>query len=162
METSSPSPLEPRRNRKQASAYRTAVPPDTEEARQFTQLTFSGFCRPAIVLSRAAATLRNPSSGPIRLAWWPAAISLRNLAHLLDGLILLTAVLLFSLLSLSGTQVLPTWPVGLALLVSVTLLFAGLYKVLFGICGGTPGEYLAELAGGGSKAEGDREETRFR
>jgi hypothetical protein len=109
------------------------------------ELLFSDTSRPAIRLDRRrAAPLR-----PLRLLWLP--VSTHGFARLVDGLALLCAVLLFSVLSLTLTDVLPSWPIAAALLFGVCGIFALLYGFLFSVWfGTTPGTRLAELAGRGS------------
>jgi uncharacterized RDD family membrane protein YckC len=99
----------------------------------------------------------------VRLLWCPIPISVRSLARLLDGLILLSAVLLFSVVSLAMTHEFPTWPIGLGLGCTVAVVFAGIYQWLFASwIGATPGAYLAGLAVG-DEVEREREErARFR
>jgi predicted signal transduction protein with EAL and GGDEF domain len=85
------------------------------------------------------------------------------LSRMLDGLILASAVLLFSVVSLAMTHVFPTWPVGLVLLGAVAGIFAVVYWWMFASrIGVTPGAYLARLAVGG-QVEAEREQRpRFR
>lgn len=66
---------------------------------------------------------------------------------MLDGLILLCAVLLFAVMSMVMTDVLPTWLVTLPLAIAVAAIFAGLYWFLFAFWfSSTPGEHLARMA----------------
>jgi uncharacterized membrane protein len=69
------------------------------------------------------------------------------LAKLLDALILLCAILLFAVMAMAMTNVLPSWPVTLALAIGVTAVFVGVYWFLFVFWfSSTPGEHLATLA----------------
>lgn len=123
------------------------------------ELLFSDTSRPAIRLARPPA----PTQKPLRLLWLP--VSTIGFARLVDGLALLCAVLLFSVLALTLTDVLPSWPIAAALLFGVSGIFALLYIFLFSVWfRATPGTRLAQLAGRGlamrrSKAD---DQTRFR
>jgi len=118
------------------------------------ELLFSSAPRPAIRLEPqeiGSPTPRDREDRPATLdvASCPVPISLRALSWLVDGLILLSAVLLFSLASLAMTHVFPAWPVALALELGVTSIFATLYWFLFVVwIGGTPGTRLAQFVGG--------------
>jgi PilZ domain len=109
------------------------------------ELLFSETSRPAIRLDRLPARPQRP----LRLLWLP--VSTPGFARLVDGLALLCAVLLFSVLSLALTDVLPSWPIAAALLFGVSGIFALLYGFLFSLWfRTTPGRRLAELAGRGA------------
>jgi hypothetical protein len=125
-----------------------------------TQLVFSGPPRPALAL--ASATPEVPRER-VRLVWCPIPISARSLARLLDGLILVSAVLLFSVVSLAMTHEFPTWPIGLGLGCTVAVVFAGIYQWLFASwIGATPGAFLAGIAVGGEGKREWEERPRFR
>jgi hypothetical protein len=117
-----------------------------------TELLFSASARPAIQLEPCPASpvaLPGPEARPrsLRLLWSPIPITLSALSKLVDGLILLCAVLLFAVMTLAMTNTLPTWPVTLALATGVTAVFMTLYWFLFGFwLGRTPGEHLTRLA----------------
>jgi hypothetical protein len=135
------------------------------------ELLFSAAPRPAIqletppaspaVLPHQEARLRS-----LRLLWLPVPISQSVLSRMVDGLILLCAVLLFAVMAMAMTNVVPTWPLTLALSSGVTAIFVAIYWFLFGFWfGSTPGEHLARLAhsewrNGRHGEEEDR--TRFR
>jgi hypothetical protein len=123
------------------------------------ELLFSDTSRPAIRLARAPA----PAQKALRLLWLP--VSTLGFARLVDGLALLCAVLLFSVLSLTLIDVLPSWPIAAALLLGVSGIFALLYGFLFSVWfRTTPGTRLAELAGRGSprRMSNGEDQTRFR
>lgn len=89
------------------------------------------------------------------------SISTRFLARAVDSLILLCAVLLFVLISSAITDMFPSWPVALALILCVTTIFVGVYWALFNaFVGGTVGDDLARLASGSQGRE--EEQPRFR
>jgi hypothetical protein len=124
------------------------------------ELLFSSSSRPAIRLDNA----RQPVPRPLRLLGLP--VSAPGFARLVDGLALLCAVLLFSVLSLTLTDVLPSWPIAVALLFGVSGIFALLYGFLFSLWfKTTPGKRLADLAGRSSAramSKKKEDQTRFR
>ncbi|MFZ0286937.1 MAG: PilZ domain-containing protein [Terriglobales bacterium] len=124
------------------------------------ELLFSSTPRPAIRL--ANAQLAKPIKKPLRLLWLP--VSAHGFARLVDGLALLCAVLLFSVLALTLTGALPSWPIAAVLLLGAGGIFALLYGFLFSLWfGTTPGRRLAELAGRVSVRPARKEDpTRFR
>ena len=64
----------------------------------------------------------------------------------MDGLILLSAVLLFALICIAMVGVVPAWPVALLMGLGVAVVFAALYRFLFLFwMGGTPGDWLAGI-----------------
>jgi hypothetical protein len=139
-----------------SSAYlfspRESVAVEGNHAEGATELLFSASPRPAIQLEPQPAStpaLPGPEVRPrrLRLLWCPVPISLSALSKLVDGLILLCAVLLFAVMSMVMTNILPSWPVILALAIGVTAIFVALYWFLFVFwIGTTPGEHLARLA----------------
>jgi hypothetical protein len=135
------------------------------------ELLFSPAPRPAIQLEPqpvAARALPDAEVRPqrFRLQWCPVPISLSALTKLLDGLILLCAVLLFSVMSLLMTNVLPSWPFTIVLGIGIAAIFATLYWFLFVFwIGTTPGARLAWLACSASESgmRGEAEDQpRFR
>lgn len=122
------------------------------------ELLFSTAPRPAIRLERPPAP-----AGKLRLLWLP--VSAPGFARLVDGLALLCAVLLFSVLSMTLTDVLPSWPTAIALLFGVSGIFTLLYGFLFSLWfKTTPGKRLAELAARASarRPKTREDESRFR
>ena len=92
--------------------------------------------------------VRQESSHPrsLHLPWLPFAISAPALSRLVDGLVLLSAVLLFAVICMAMVGVVPAWPVALVMGVGVAAVFAALYRFLFLFwIGGTPGDWLAGL-----------------
>jgi hypothetical protein len=141
---------------------------DGNRAEGASELLFSASPRPAIALeTRPAVALADPEARPrrFRLQWCPVPISLSALTKLLDGLILLCAVLLFSVMSMAMTNVLPTWPLTIVLAVGITAVFVALYWFLFVFwIGATPGARLAWLVceESGNGMDGEEEQARFR
>lgn len=114
-------------------------------------LLFSAAGRPAIRLgSRVAETLqeeKNLRAATLHLSWLPFAIGSRTLSRLVDGLILLSSVLLFIVICVAIVGAVPAWPVAAAFSAGVTGALGGIYWLLFLFwIGCTPGSYLARLA----------------
>lgn len=136
-----------------------------------TELLFSASPRPAIQLVPPQASmlaLPHAEARPrrLRLLWCPVPISLSTLSKLVDGLILLCAVLLFAVMAMAMTSVLPTWPVTLPLAMVVAAIFGGLYLFLFVFWfRSTPGKHLARMAyleSGDRMYGGEEDQARFR
>jgi Tfp pilus assembly protein PilZ len=125
-----------------------------------TELLFSSAPRPVIRLgpeptippnlSREEGDREYPQGPedrpePLHLLGFP--ISTRAFARLVDGLVLMSAVLLFSLVSVAMTHIFPSWPVALGLALSAACLFGTVYWFLFVVwIGATPGTRLAQHA----------------
>jgi hypothetical protein len=117
----------------------------SEEA---AELLFSSGARPAIRLEPGAAAARLSTSDRVHLPWLPFAISAPALSLLVDGLIVLSAVLLFALICMGMAGVVPPWPMALVMGLGAAAVFAVLYRFLFLFwMGGTPGTWLAGLTG---------------
>jgi hypothetical protein len=87
----------------------------------------------------------------------------RTFAHTVDALILVSAVLIFAILAMAVTGIVPSSAVALALGLAVTCIFATLYWFLFAAwSGATPGECLAQFAGRDSLGSGREDRPRFR
>jgi Tfp pilus assembly protein PilZ len=123
-----------------------------KSGQEAAELLFSSGARPAIRLKPAtpAARLEGIAKSPrvLHLPWFPFGISAPSLSLLVDGLILLSAVLLFALICMAMVGVVPAWPLALAMGVGVAAVFGVLYRFLFLFwMGGTPGDWLAGLGG---------------
>ncbi len=122
-----------------------------KSGQEAAELLFSSRARPAIRLEassgcRAAEAKPTNSHRAVHLPWFPFAISAPALSRLVDGLILLSAVLLFALICMAMVGVVPAWPVALVMGIGVAAVFAVLYRFLFLFwMGGTPGDWLAGL-----------------
>ncbi len=117
-----------------AGAYRTA-------GNVAEELLFSEAARPAIRV--ITHTPRRSLLSRLRL---PA--SSFNFARLVDSLVILCAVLLFSIIALFMTDTLPAWYLAIPLLAGVGVIFWGLYWFMFSFWfGTTAGRQLATLAG---------------
>jgi PilZ domain len=127
-----------------------------------SELLFSAPVRPTIHLQHCVSSGLNPGSA-VHLLWFN--ISAVRFSRLIDATALLCAVLLFNLVVLFLTDILPSWWVAVTLLLCVTVAFVAMYWLVFAIWFGvTPGTRLAELASGGSTkwAPAEREVVRFR
>jgi hypothetical protein len=129
-------------------------------------LRFSTAPRPAIALRpneiklQSAVFAKEPQL--LHIPWCPIPIASSIFSRSVDGLILAAAVLLFSLVSLAMTQILPAWPIAFALVLGSGALFTAAYWMLFTFwMGTTPGAHLAQLAGAKNRVEED-ERPRFR
>jgi len=127
-----------------------------------SELLFSAPLRPTIHLQPNASSRLSPAT-PVRLLWFnlPAL----RFSRLVDATALMCAVLLFNLMVLFLTDMLPSWRVALALVLCVTVAFAAMYWLVFAIWFGvTPGTRLAELASAevGKWVPREREIVRFR
>ena len=112
------------------------------------ELSFSSKPRAAIRLAPPTGRFRGPKSAALEFPWCPFPVSPETFSGLVDGLILFSAALLFSVTSLAITQVLPSWPLAVALVSGVTGVFIALYWFLFSFWSGiTPGQRLAKIAG---------------
>ena len=100
----------------------------------------------------------------VRLSWWPTDISPQFLARFVDSMIVISAVLLFSVVVVETTGFFPTWRIALGFATLTTFVLACLYRGLCAILTGmTVGRHLARLAADMYWARKPREEApRFR
>jgi PilZ domain len=66
----------------------------------------------------------------VRVPWWPTSIRQRTLAGFVDGLVVISAVLLFSIIVVELTDALPSWAVLAGAETALALIFALLYRFL--------------------------------
>jgi hypothetical protein len=84
---------------------------------------------------------------PIRLSWWPADIAPGTLAGFIDSLVIVSAVLLFSVVFVATIGEFPSWTVAGILVLGVGCVFGFLYHYLFrNLAGATAGRRMARLA----------------
>ncbi|HYL16900.1 MAG TPA: PilZ domain-containing protein [Terriglobales bacterium] len=84
---------------------------------------------------------------PVRLSWWPGDISRRSFARFVDSLIVIAAVLLFSLITVETAGIFPSWSLALGLAIVATFTFGCVYRFLcMTLTGMTVGQRLARLA----------------
>lgn len=108
-----------------------------------------------------------PHPQPLRLRaetlrWGPFQLSSEGFSIFVDTLVLLCALLLFSISAIVVMGGLPAWPLATALVLTAATIFTAVYQILFSdfFCGETPGKRLALLA---TLPPGEEEETnRFR
>lgn len=141
------------------SIFSSGHPP--EEA---PELRFSGEPRQSIRLENAKDLLLEADDTQVQLGWFPVHLSSHALARLVDGLALTVGLLLFCVVTLAVVQVVPPWPIALALVLGSAGLLACLYWLLFAFSmGQTPGARLASIGSGGSrKRRVEAEPVRFR
>ncbi len=83
----------------------------------------------AMPLDQLTRELRDEAAR-VHVPWWPVGIRQRTLAGFIDGMTIVSAVLLFSIIVVELTDAFPSWP-GLAIVESaVALVFALLYRYL--------------------------------
>ena len=96
---------------------------------------------------------------PVEVDWLSQPLTGRSLAWTVNSLVVVAALLLFTLVFLSVTRELPRWPLALSAGAVVTVV--ALYWAFFRMFGGASlGTRLARLAG--SNLEDEEEESRFR
>jgi len=118
------------------------------------ELTFSPVLQaPIVVGSQSVAFGEEMSAASVAWGWF--RFSERAFSTLVDGLVLLCAVLLFSISCIAVMGGVPAWPIAGALLFTSAAIFLAIYQILFSefLCGATPGARLARLAAGGRMEE---------
>ena len=125
------------------------------------ELIFSAAVRPAIVIEPEFAPHSEESETP-RVSWGFVSLSVRSFSVFVDTLVLLCAVLLFSISSVAVMGGLPEWPLATALFLTTSTIFVAVYQLLFSdvLCGASPGNRLAGLAM--SQSGAGEEVQRFR
>ena len=127
------------------------------------ELMFSAAARPAIVVEpEASADVEEFDS--TRLAWGWLSLSVRSFAIFVDSLVLVCAVLMFSVASIATMGGLPVWPLAFTLFLTAATIFVAVYQLLFSsLMGGvTPGMRLALLAVAQSHPGQEDDAQRFR
>jgi PilZ domain len=121
------------------------------------QLIVSAESRPPIVIESAKEEV--PSSP--RIHWGTISISARSFSLFLDSVVLLCAILIFSISAIGVMGAMPEWPLAGGLFGISSLIFLAVYQLLFSelLWGATPGRRLALLA---SLPHADEPVTRFR
>jgi PilZ domain len=129
------------------------------------ELAFSASARVPIELEHDLSALEHPAEpAAVHMFGCPVALSRRGLAHLVDGLILMSATLLFIVVSLAVSRIFPGWNIALPLILAVAVVFAGIYWYVFNSwIGCTPGTQMACTMGKnrGEDSE-DADRARFR
>jgi hypothetical protein len=104
------------------------------------------------------------ADAPLELDWLSRPLSGRQMAWILNSLIVLAALLLFSLVFLAVTHELPGWPLDMEAGLGAVIFVIAFYWFFFRVLGGTSmGARLARLAGADFPGEQDAEDSaRFR
>jgi hypothetical protein len=120
-----------------------------------SQFVLSPAARPAIAVPPLAAGF-----GEIR--WGMFDISTHTFSILVDTVVLICAILLFSISAIAVMGTLPPRPVAATLLMASAAIFVAVYHLIFSefLCGPTPGKRLAEVAADAER--GDVSVARFR
>ncbi len=105
-----------------------------------------------------------PAFAPIELDWLSRPLSGKQIAWTLNSLIVLAALLLFSLIFLAVTHELPRWPLDVEAGFGAVIFVIAFYWVFFRVLGGTSmGARLARMAGSDfSRDDNVEDSARFR
>ena len=127
------------------------------------ELMFSAAARPAIVVGPEVPLFAEELELP-RFAWGWFSVSVRSFSIFVDALVLLCAVMLFSIASIAAMGGVPVWPLAVTLFLTSATIFVAVYQMLFStlLRGATPGRRLALLAAVQSHSGQDEEAQRFR
>jgi hypothetical protein len=131
------------------------------------ELLFSPVSRPAIRLHSKTNARRSSDEQPdlLQVPGFPFVISALAVSRLIDGLIVLSAVLFFAVICLTIIGTAPVWPVALAMGAGIAVIFSVLYRFLFLFwIGCTPGDWMVGRTGGAFNCGEIRaeEQPRFR
>ena len=117
-----------------------------------------------LVLSPAAMTAIPLPARPVlgEVHWGLLDVSPHTFSILVDTVVLVCAVLLFSVTAIAAMGGLPPLPIAATLLMASAAIFVAVYHLIFSdfLCGPTPGKRLADVAA--SADRGDIAVTRFR
>ena len=127
------------------------------------ELMFSAAARPAIVVEPEIFPVAEELELP-RFAWGWLSLSVRSFSIFVDALVLLCAVMLFSIASIAAMGGVPVWPLAVTLFLTAATIFVAVYQILFStlLRGATPGRRLALLAAVQSQSGQDEQAQRFR
>ena len=115
--------------------------------------------------SDATSDAGSQAEMPLRFSWWPADISPGTFARFVDFLVVASAVLLFSIIAIESTGIIPSPWIGTAFAAFLAGAFGMVYYFLFtGLSGHTLGRKLARMAAEDLAwmATSEEESTRFR
>lgn len=117
-----------------------------------------------LVLSPAAISAIPLPARPVlgEVHWGLLDVSPHTFSILVDTVVLICAVLLFSVTAIAAMGGLPPLPIAATLLMASAAIFVAVYHLIFSdfLCGPTPGKRLADVAA--SADRGDIAVTRFR
>jgi PilZ domain len=142
------------------SVSRAPIFKNREDEDEFDGLIVSAPPMPAIRLAPADVPVRSITAQltlidepeetaemPVRLPWWPGDISPTFLARFVDGLIIVSAVLLFSIVFVATTGTFPSWAAAFAITLGSAVMFSYIYRYMFTTFSQTTlGWRLAKLA----------------
>lgn len=130
----------------QSPIFAPASPNREGEGNQTRTPTFSA-ASPATIAFGVDAQAAHDLDLP-RVRWGLFSVPANRFSLYVDTLIVLCAILLFSITSIAIMGGLPAWPLATALFVTASTIFAAVYQLLFSdlVCGATPGKRLAGLA----------------
>ena len=84
---------------------------------------------------------------PLRFSWWPTDISPRAFSGFVDSLIVVSAVLLFSIIAIESTGIIPSVLIATLFALLLSAIFGAIYWLLFSsMAGRTLGRQLAQIA----------------
>lgn len=117
-----------------------------------------------LVLSPAAISAIPLPARPVlgEVHWGLLDVSANTFSILVDTVVLICAVLLFSVTAIAAMGGLPPLPIAATLLMASAAIFVAVYHLIFSdfLCGPTPGKRLADVAA--SADRGEISVTRFR
>lgn len=132
---------------------RPSIRPEIADTNGNHEKIFHPSRREAVESSYEDSVQQNRLSGPL---------SGETLAHMIDGLIVLAGLLLFTVIFLSIAHELPAWPLTAAAATAAAVFVIGAYRALFAVFGGVSlGVRVAQLVSSSEEYD-DREESRFR
>ena len=97
-----------------------------------------------------------------RIALGFFSLSATRFSLYVDSLVIMCAILSFSITAIALMGEIPAWPLATALFVTASTIFVAVYQLLFSdlVCGATPGQRLAVL--GASSSARENQTQRFR
>ena len=124
------------------------------------ELNFSRAPREPITIATKADSAAKLESPRIALGFFSLSASRFSLC--VDSLVVMCAILSFSITAIALMGEMPAWPLATALFVTASIIFAAVYQLLFSdlVCGATPGQRLAVL--GASTSAQENQTQRFR
>ena len=121
---------------------------------------------PSITMPEDMPSLATDPALTISLPFWPSPISMRKVWLMMDGLLIVSGVLLFWVVFLAIAHSLPSWPLTSGVAIAIAIGFGFAYRMLFRTFAiESPGCYLATRAAAEEtldKIRGLEAEPRFR
>jgi hypothetical protein len=143
------------------------IPADAHNAPEENDgLTVSAAPRPTIRLEplQREEDLADPAYDQNRqVSWLSRPLSGRTLAWLVDGLVVITALLLFAFIFLSIAHELPPWPLALGTALAAAVFVGVAYRIVFAVFGGPSlGARLTQAVAACEEEEESESAGRFR